>query len=306
MKVVEQLLAGLRFRGSLYFSAAFNSPWSVRVPAHRRTARVHLLIKGQCWISEKANSDFVCLDAGDCAIVTDGREHFLRDRPERPATAVHGLPAQDHEHHELAGLRDPGQNEVELFCGYILFDSLATHALAAALPSILVVRREQAAVSAQFHSLIASIRSKSGPGKIGFRLILARLAEVLFIEAIATWLSSTSPSSGLLAALSDPNVGRALRAMHQRPDRRWTVKKLAEEAGQSRSSFAMHFGEFMGVGPIEYLGSWRLGVACRMLTESEFSIDHIAKATGYASTSSFTRAFRKSLGTNPRRYRLQI
>jgi AraC-like DNA-binding protein len=303
--VVEDLLAGLRFRGSLYFSAGFNSPWSVRVPSHRRTARVHLVINGQCWIAEDVNSNFIRLNAGDCAIVTDGREHFLRDSPERAATAVHGLPATDHEHHETADLNSTGRTDVELFCGHVLFDALATHSLAAALPPILVIRREQAAISAQFHTLVASIRCKSASGEIGFKLILARLAEILFIEAIAIWLSSTNSRTGLLAALNDPHVGRALRALHARPDQHWTVKRLAQEAGQSRSGFAMHFGQLMGVGPMAYLGSWRLGVACKMLTETEFSIERIARSTGYASTSSFTRAFKKSIGTSPGQYRSQ-
>jgi len=38
-----------------------------------------------------------------------------------------------------------------------------------------------------------------------------------------------------------PPIGRALAAMHSRPDRRWTLEVLAREIGMSRSAFSSRF-----------------------------------------------------------------
>ena len=58
---------------------------------------------------------------------------------------------------------------------------------------------------------------------------------------------------GLLYALADPHLGRAVKAMHGDPARRWTLAELPTRAGLSRSSFARRFREKVGHTPIGYL-----------------------------------------------------
>ena len=55
-----------------------------------------------------------------------------------------------------------------------------------------------------------------------------------------------------LLAVSDPRVGAAIQAIHADPARVWTVEALAEVAGVSRSTLALHFKRKAGIAPLEY------------------------------------------------------
>src|SRR3546814_18765078 len=65
-------------------------------------------------------------------------------------------------------------------------------------------------------------------------------------------------ASGLLGAMRDPALARALQAMHQDVPAPWTVARPASVAGMSRSAFAARFGAALGCGPIESLARWRM------------------------------------------------
>ena len=58
-------------------------------------------------------------------------------------------------------------------------------------------------------------------------------------------------------------VGAAIQAIHADPARVWTVEALAEVAGVSRSTLALHFKRKAGIAPLEYLLRWRMQLAAR-------------------------------------------
>ena len=71
---------------------------------------------------------------------------------------------------------------------------------------------------------------------------MARLAEMLFVEAVRTHLARLpAGAGGWLGGLRDPLVGRAMALLHARPALRWTLDGLAREAGSSRSALAERF-----------------------------------------------------------------
>ena len=120
-----------------------------------------------------------------------------------------------------------------------------------------------------------------------FRLHLARQA---------------SDRVGLLYALADPQLGRAIEAMHADPAHRWTLAELANQAGLSRSIFAQRFRERIGETPIGYLTRWRMMLARDRLTAGREPLGAIARALGYESENAFNTAFRRVIGCAPRRY----
>ena len=83
-------------------------------------------------------------------------------------------------------------------------------------------------------------------------------------------------SKGLLAALNDPVVGRALKLLHADPARRWTADALAREAGSSRTVLGERFNEVLGRPPIEYLTGWRIQLAADRLRNGRDGIARIA------------------------------
>jgi AraC-like DNA-binding protein len=95
-------------------------------------------------------------------------------------------------------------------------------------------------------------------------------------------------------------MSAAINAMHNDPAHRWTLQKLAELVGMSRSIFALKFKQTVGTSPMEYLTRWRMLLAGDRLTNSGDSISTIARSLGYESESAFSKAFIRVMGCSPR------
>jgi transcriptional regulator GlxA family with amidase domain len=130
--------------------------------------------------------------------------------------------------------------------------------------------------------------------------MLARLAELLYVEVLRRYAHHLPVGqTGWLAGLNDPQVGRALRLLHQDPAHAWTVETVARAAGVSRSSLALRFTELIGESPMHYLTAWRMHLAREMLKENRFTIPEVAVRVGYNSEAAFNRAFKRAAGAPP-------
>lgn len=106
-----------------------------------------------------------------------------------------------------------------------------------------------------------------------------------------------------LAALQDTRLGRAVAAMHAQPEHTFTLPELAEVAGMSRTVFAARFTDALAQPPIEFLKQLRLTRAAHLLARTELPVKTVAARVGYASRSSFTRAFVAWQGAAPTAFR---
>ena len=106
-----------------------------------------------------------------------------------------------------------------------------------------------------------------------------------------------------LVPVEDARLGRALAAMHERPEHCFTLTELAELAGMSRSVFAARFAQAVGQSPIELLKAARLARAADLLARTDLPVKRVAAQVGYASRSSFTRAFCARHGRPPASFR---
>ena len=86
---------------------------------------------------------------------------------------------------------------------------------------------------------------------------------------------------GLLRGLGDAQLARALTAMHARVNHAWSVEQLASAAALSRSAFFERFTRLVGVAPMEYLLSWRMEIAKRLLREDALPVSEVASRVGY-------------------------
>jgi AraC-like DNA-binding protein len=107
---------------------------------------------------------------------------------------------------------------------------------------------------------------------------------------------------GWPSALRNKQMSAAIQSMHDDPAHRWTLQKLAERAGMSRSIFALKFKQTVGSTPMEYLTRWRMLLAGDRLTNSGDPISIIAVSLGYESESAFCKAFKRVIGCSPRQY----
>ena len=110
-------------------------------------------------------------------------------------------------------------------------------------------------------------------------------------------------ATGWLRALVDPQISRALTAIHQTPERTWTVESLAEHVGMSRSGFAARFMQLVEEPPLTYLTRWRMTKASRLLRGGRASIGEISSQVGYEAEAAFSKAFKRWHGVAPGTYR---
>ena len=137
-------------------------------------------------------------------------------------------------------------------------------------------------------------------GAVGREAMLAKLAELMFVEALRGHLARLGDEDrGWLAGLRDREVGAALRLIHGRPAHPWTLEALARDVGMSRSAFAQRFTTFVELPPMQYLARWRLQLAARMLESGQLTVSQTATAVGYQSEPAFNRAFKREVGQPP-------
>jgi AraC-like DNA-binding protein len=185
---------------------------------------------------------------------------------------------------------------MRMLVGGLAFGSPDASLLVSLLPRLVHVRGER-----QFATIVQLIRNEAKEEKPARDMVLTRLLEVLLIEALRS-ASGGSASPGLLRGLSDERLAAALRKIHADPKHDWTVEKLAGEAALSRSVFFERFRKAMGVAPIEYLLSWRMAIAKKLLRRGDEGIKEIADRVGYGSASAFSIAFTRFVGMPPTHY----
>ena len=141
-------------------------------------------------------------------------------------------------------------------------------------------------------------------GRPGSEITLAKLSELLFVEAVRRYAESLPEGqTGWLAGLCDPYVARALALFHGDVARPWTVDELGREIGLARSALTDRFTRLIGVAPMHYLANWRMQIAAQKLRDTGASLAQIAEAVGYDSEAAFSRAFKKVFGMAPATWR---
>jgi transcriptional regulator GlxA family with amidase domain len=77
------------------------------------------------------------------------------------------------------------------------------------------------------------------------------------------------------------------------------VRSLARRAAMSESLFFAKFRDAVGATPLQYLKRLRLTKARDLLATAAGSVTEVAHSVGYASSSQFSRDFRRTFGRAP-------
>ncbi len=132
----------------------------------------------------------------------------------------------------------------------------------------------------------------------GRQAVLDRLCEVLVVMLLRHCVEHGVTRGGALAGLADARIAPALQAMHDAPASAWSLETLAQVAHMSRARFAARFKSVTGTTVAEYLTSWRLMAAQRLLASGK-APKAVAHEVGYANASALARAFTRKLGVSP-------
>ncbi|RKN37521.1 AraC family transcriptional regulator [Streptomyces hoynatensis] len=279
MDVLTELLQHSRAPGAAVARTWERPPWSVRC-ADGAPVSVHAVVAGGAWLLRDGERPRP-LRPGDIAVVRGPGPHTLACAP--PA----------------AGPAPGAEGGTALVRGAYRHVEDAWPWLLESLPPVLVCS-EPHGTGAVLDLLAAELErpESARPG------VLARLLDLLFMIALRAWSDrSGEQRPRWQRVLQDPIVGNALRLLHGRPARQWTVQELAAAVGLSRSAFARRFHSLVGRPPIAYLTHWRMTLAARLLREPALGLDVIAHRVGYPDSHALSAAFKRVRGLTPHAYR---
>ena len=167
------------------------------------------------------------------------------------------------------------------------------------MPAHVVIPENQHDASLSLAPVIDLMLQEATKHECGQCQVLQKLAEVLIIRALRFLMRHAVVNEGVIGALGDIRLARAITAIHDAPDVRWTVAGLAQKAGMSRTAFSNSFNAVVGKPPMHYLTDWRMRLASLWLNEKQLSVGQIADQLGYRSETAFRRAFRNTMGVTP-------
>ena len=81
------------------------------------------------------------------------------------------------------------------------------------------------------------------------------------------------------------------------------IDEIASLVHMNRSSFCVFFKRMKGISFTNYLNTYRMDIACRLLSTTDKSVSEIAYGVGFNNLSHFCRTFLKYKEVSPTKYR---
>lgn len=292
MDVLGDVLETLRFRGSIFFRSELAAPWGMSLEP-TGIPRFHIAFSGNCFVGTNADETVQVQEMG-IVMLPKGHSHWIADQPGREL--VPSERAGDACELGVPMFQD-GEITNRLMCGLVHFDKEAPHPMLDSMPEVVHFPHLNSNDPAWMTVML--IDSEIRRTHDHRTPIIDRLTEVLFLQLLNHYVRENADATGFLAALRDRRVHRALTLIHREPEFEWTLSSLGERVGMSRATLTRHFQEAVGVAPMAYITNWRIMKAYNAIKTSATPLEQIARATGFASARTLTRAFQRQYGCTP-------
>src|SRR6478672_6561885 len=221
MDVLSEVLKVVKLQGALFYNGEFSAPWCVNASSARALARhfapqaehviiFHLLTEGRAFCRLE-NGEQVTLSAGDLVMIPHGDRHVMGNG----STAIAVNDSEELAEVIAQGLnlwRMGGGGEITRFvCGYMACDHELSKAFLGGLPPAFKVSIRNDASGRWLENSIRFSVNEVGMPRPGSEAVLARLSEVLFVEALRAYIANLpSEQTGWLAGTRDAEVGKTL------------------------------------------------------------------------------------------------
>jgi len=302
MDPLSDVLSLLKPRSQLYAGLDAAGDWSFKFPAHEGI-KFTAVMRGTCWGITDDLQEPIRFEAGDCFLLNSGRRFTLSTDPALPAGD--STPILESLQRDCIAVHNGG-GEVFLISGRFDFSGNHAAVLFDALPPIIHLpgASTQAEVLRWSLDLLAAELHQPQPGGT---LMSTHLVHLMLIQVLRLFLASEPElPQGWFLALTDPQIGAAVGAIHTEPARAWKLEELARVAGVSRTVFAQRFKALVGNTAMDYLARWRMLTATDRLRNGKESVSEIAYSLGYESESAFSAAFKRIMASTPSQYRRHL
>lgn len=293
----------LKLDGVLHCAAELSAPWGLEIPRIEHCMAIHIVNQGKAYL-DIAGQPTREVPGGSLVMIPHGTAHQLRSEPGVKVTPLTEIPVQlITDRYERMSFGGGGAITSISYCG-VRYDPLGAMRLTQVLP--LVIHLDARAGEDEWLLDTARfIAREANATRPGSEAIITRLADIVVVQAIRSWLTASDGQHGWLAALKDRQIGRALAAIHSDPAFDWSVELLANQIGMSRSSLAARFKQLVGQSVMQYVTEWRMQLARLELAEG-YTVTQVAENYGYQSEAAFSRAFKRVFDRPPGQVRRQL
>ncbi|HXS81622.1 MAG TPA: AraC family transcriptional regulator [Methylomirabilota bacterium] len=325
---LSDLLRAVRLTGAVFYYVKGYPPWAVEnphvreiipsiMPGVEHMIMFHALVRGTCWAGT-SDEPPIPMQAGDVVLFPQGDPHIMSSAPglramsggvgffsQRPPQLPYALSVKS-ESLTTTHVDDDPEQSAKVVCGFLGLDARPFNPLLASLPRVLRVPGSTMGADSWVATLMRAVVTEADAKRPGGEAVLARMSEMLFVEALRRYVDTLpAEETGWLAGTRDPAVGRALSLIHEHPSESWTVERLSEDVGLSRSSLHERFMQLIGQPPMQYLTNWRMQLAASRLRDTSAKLMEVASDVGYESEAAFSRAFKRVSGLSPGAWRKQ-
>ena len=316
MDALSDVLRVSHLTGGVFLQAEFHEPWCLAAkvaPEHcspylgpaSHLVLYHYVLEGELQlVVQQEGAGVLNLRAGDVVLLPRNDLHLMGSDLRLPPVLGSDI-IQAPQGGGLFTIRHGGNGApTRMICGFLGCRSADGNPVLSTLPAAFTLRVEEGGAGEWIRSTFQYAADEVAAGRPGSETVLAKLSELLFVEAVRRYAEALpEDQTGWLAGLRDPFVARALALFHNDITRSWTVEGLGREIGLSRSALADRFTRLIGESPMHYLANWRMQVAAQRLKNTSESLAQIADAVGYDSEAAFSRAFKKNFGAAPATWR---
>jgi AraC-like DNA-binding protein len=311
--ILSEVLRDLRLESAVFCVLELREPWALAKDP-LEAAPFHIVVEGQC-VLERAGAEPIELRAGDLVILPHGGEHVLASAPGIERTPFKQVLRQNGRSETWTRetpigqpleiqFGDPAGVVARVVSGVFAFRDVRRNPILEGLPGVIHLPGAQGRGPAWLESSLRLLLDEAFSAAPGSTTVAQRVADILFVQAVRAFLSSTPASTGgWLRGLTDPQVAKALARVHSAPEVALTLPGLAKDVGLSRTVFAQRFRMLVGESVMAYVARRRMHVAAGLLGSTDLSLAEIAARVGYDSDVAFSKAFKRWSGEAPGRYR---
>ena len=220
--VLSGVLRTVRLRGALFYYVNGTGRWAAEAPPSQAIGAAvmpeaehvfeyHAVVAGQCWAGLIGQSP-ARMSAGDVVMFPKGDPHVVSSAPGMRAdpnldsyfeAKVEQLPFRV-AYEGAPGTEPPAPGaDATLVCGFLGCDMRPFNPLITALPRMLHLKSQDG--GGWITQFMQQAVAESAAKRPGGEAMLARMSEMMFVDAVRRYVDSLPPeSTGWLAGLLDP------------------------------------------------------------------------------------------------------
>jgi len=315
MSALDAALGRLQLQGAIFLRGEYTEGWgyeslpgkeaaAVLAPDANQVVLFHVVANGRCWIEVPGEARHWA-NAGDVIVLPYNDQHTMGGTSAAELVSIGALIDPPPWTSMPVIRHGQGGAPTSVICGYLSCEDPLFDPRMRVFPPVFVVAPPDGAARDWVRASIDyAVQQTTQVADDRFEAPTS-IPQLLLLEILKLHLASAPEAAGgWAAALQDPVLAPALAAMHQAPERKWTVADLAREASVSVSLLDERFRSVLGLAPIRYLTGWRMHVAEDLLRTTDLPVTTVARRVGYDAEEAFSRAFKREHGEAPSVWRV--